>query len=153
MPQLVQLQLSDNMISKIEGLSTLQELDTLYLARNRVGKNGLQDLYGLLECPSISTLDIQNNRIADENILEEILVKMPNLKVLYLKGNDCIKKIRNYRKTVIARIPSLKYLDDRPVFEEDRRQAEAFARGGLDEERKERETIKVEKETRDERNR
>lgn len=54
---------------------------------------------------------------------------------------------------MIARIPTLKYLDDRPVFEDDRRHAEAFARGGIEEERKERKTIKVERETRDEKNR
>jgi dynein assembly factor 1 len=47
---------------------------------------------------------------------------------------------------MISRLPSLKYLDDRPVFDEDRRFAEAWAKGGLEEERKERETFKKEKE-------
>ena len=41
------------------------------------------------------------------------------------------KKIRNYRKVMIAKLPNLKYLDDRPVFGEDRRYAEAFKRGGI----------------------
>lgn len=36
-------------------------------------------------------------------------------------------------------------MDDRPVFEEDRRRAEAYARGGMDEERKEMAIIKKEK--------
>jgi dynein assembly factor 1 len=36
-------------------------------------------------------------------------------------------------------------LDDRPVFDEDRRYAEAFSRGGIAEERKEREEVKKEK--------
>lgn len=70
---------------------------------------------------------------------------MPKLKVLYLLNNSCIKKIKNYRKNVISDLPSLLYLDDRPVFEDDRRNAEAFTRGGLDEERKERDLIKEEK--------
>ena len=56
----------------------------LYLARNRIGRNGLDDLRGLLDCPSITTLDLQNNKIDDPAILDEILVNMPNLKVLYL---------------------------------------------------------------------
>lgn len=78
---------------------------------------------------------------------------MPNLKVLYLQGNDVTNKIKNYRKTIIARLPELKYLDDRPVFEDDRRNAEAFSRGGIEEERAERERISVEKREKDEKNR
>lgn len=60
-------------------------------------------------------------------------------------NNPCIKKIKGYRKTVIASIPSLSYLDDRPVFEDDRRRAEAWVRGGIEEERVELKKIKKEK--------
>lgn len=99
-------------------------------------------MIGLLECPSLSVIDLSDNYIDDPNILPEVLEKMPNLAVLYLNGNEVTKKIKNYRKTLIAKIPSLKYLDDRPVFPEDRRHAEAFSRGGIEEERTEREKIK-----------
>jgi len=92
----------------------------------------------LLECPSLTVVDLSDNYIDDPDLLPDILEKMPKLAVLYLNGNPMTKKIKNYRKTLIARIPTLKYLDDRPVFEEDRRFAEAFARGGIEEERKER---------------
>jgi dynein assembly factor 1 len=46
---------------------------------------------------------------------------MPNLAVLYLHGNEVCKKIEHYRKTLIIKLPKLKYLDDRPVFEDERR--------------------------------
>lgn len=82
--KLANLNLSDNLISKVEGLSKLDSLDMLYLARNRIGRNGLDDLRGLLECPSITTLDLQSNKIEDPAILEEIFMNMPNLKVVYL---------------------------------------------------------------------
>ena len=78
---------------------------------------------------------------------------MPELKVLYLLNNGMIKKMKNYRKTMTAKLPKLCYLDDRPVFPEDRRNAEAFARGGIEEERKERELIKQENRDREEKNR
>ena len=61
-------------------------------------------------------------------------------------GNPVCKKIPNYRKTLVTKIPTLKYLDDKPVFEEDRRFAEAWARGGIQEERTERDKFKKEKE-------
>lgn len=74
---------------------------------------------------------------------------MPKLAVLYLHGNEVCKKIEHYRKTIIHRLPNLKYLDDRPVFEDERRYCEvininkkAFARGGIEEEREERKKYK-----------
>ncbi len=99
-----------------------------------------------MEIPSISVLDISENRLDDENIIEEILAKMPNLAVLYLHGNDLCKKVRNYRKTLIVKLPKLKYLDDHPVFDEERRFAEAFFKGGLELEREERQKYKKEQE-------
>ena len=69
---------------------------------------------------------------------------MPNLAVLVCKDNDFCRKIENFRKTVIAKIPTLEYLNDRPVFPEDRRLAEAFARGQVPAERAEKLTIKEE---------
>lgn len=60
-------------------------------------------------------------------------------------NNPFVKKMSGYRKTVIAKIPTLTYLDDRPVFDDDRRRAEAWFRGGIEEERLEIKIIKKEK--------
>ncbi len=73
-------------------------------------------------------------------------MKMPEMAVVYMQNNEFTKKISHYRKTIITKIPTIKYIDDKPVFEDERRFAEAWARGGLDEERKERERYKKEKE-------
>lgn len=43
---------------------------------------------------------------------------------------------RHYRKVVLAGMPTLKYLDDSPAFDKDRRLAVAFVRGGMEEERR-----------------
>ena len=96
--------------------------------------------------PDIATLDLSDNHIQDPEIIPEVFAKMTELRVLYLKGNPVVRNIPNYRKTVIASLPDLKYLDDRPVFEEDRRYAEAFVAGGLEGEREMRRIIKKEKE-------
>jgi len=82
----------------------------------------------LLEIPNLSTLDLSDNRIADEEIVDQILTKIPHLGVLYLQGNEVCKTIKNYRKTLIHKLPNLKYLDDKPVFPEERRYVDAFFR-------------------------
>ncbi len=51
---------------------------------------------------------------------------MPQLAVLYLQGNPCVKKIRHYRKHVVGRLKGLKYLDDRPVFDDERRRCDVW---------------------------
>ena len=43
--------------------------------------------------------------------------------------------MNSYKKETTVKIPSLKYLDDRPVFVEDRRYANAYCAGGIDAER------------------
>lgn len=50
-----------------------------------------------LKNTTVNTLDIQDNRIWDPDVLPEVFAQMPNLRVLYLKGNPCSKKIPNYR--------------------------------------------------------
>lgn len=101
MPLLSNLNLSDNCIKVIENLDKNTRLSTLQLKRNNIGLNGIDDLKGLLDCPSISSLDLSENKIDDERVVEEILAKMPNLGVLYFSGNEVCKKIKNYRKTII----------------------------------------------------
>lgn len=94
----------------------------------------------------MSALDISDNRIETEQFVPDILMKMPNITVVYMQNNEFTKKITHYRKSVISRIPSLKYIDDRPIFEDELRYSQAWARGGLEEERKERALYKKEQE-------
>lgn len=56
----------------------------------------------------------------------EIFAGLPNLRCLYLKGNPVVDAIRSYRKTVISKLPGLAYLDERPIFDMERRCAEAW---------------------------
>ena len=134
---LANLNLSDNLIKKIENLKGLQNLSNLLLKRNRIGIQGIEDLKGLLELgKEIAVIDLSDNLIEDKNIVEEILTKFIDLRVIYLKGNDVVRKIPNYRKTLISKIDTLKYIDDKPIFEDEKRFALAFAKGGMKKKKK-----------------
>lgn len=139
------LNLSDNSIKKIENLESNTKLNSLLLKRNKIGfEEG--DFDGLLTLsPTVAVIDISDNKISSERIVDDYLTKIPGLRVLYLFGNECTRKISSYRKTLTYKIKNLRYIDDKPIFEDERRFAEAFGRGGLDEERKERELYKQEK--------
>ena len=121
---LATLNLNKNCIEKVSNLAPLAQLETLMLSHNRL--ETVEDIVGLVECPTISTLDVQSNMLEDPRILDEVLVKLPNLRALYLQGNPVVKKIRHYRKRLTFLLPELRYLDDRPVFPDDRLRAVAF---------------------------
>ena len=88
---------------------------------------------------------MSENRIDCEDPEEfiKLLTNCKALKVLYLTGNPIVKKIPQYRKTLIARMPILTFLDDRPVFKEDRIYAEAWFTGGIEAEREARKKWKA----------
>lgn len=117
------LNLSKNFIKKIENLSHMKELTSLNLAHNHI--TTAEDVEHVLQLPSLQSLDLQHNKITDVGIVD-ILAQVPDLRVIYLMGNPVVKNIKHYRKTLIARCKALKYLDDRPVFDEERRRVEAW---------------------------
>lgn len=62
---------------------------------------------------------------------------MPNLIQLYSKDNEFVRHASHYRRSMIVKIPQLAYLDDTPVFEDDRRIAVAWFKGGDKQEQQE----------------
>lgn len=151
------LNLSKNYITKVENIAHMKVLSTLNLAHNRL--KTYDDLKEILTCPSIQVLDLQQNRLEDPAVID-LFAQIPDLRVLYMMGNPCVKQITHYRKMMIYKCKQLKYLDDRPVFDEERRRVDvwgaAFELHGFDAaqeaEREELRAIRREKDEQDERN-
>ena len=117
------LNLSKNFVKRIENLSHMTQLTSLNLSHNHLCS--AEDIEQVTEIHSLQTLDIQHNKIDDIKIVD-IVSKIKDLRVLYLMGNPVVRNIKHYRKTLIAKCKMLKYLDDRPVFDEERRRVEVW---------------------------
>ena len=145
-PNLVILNLSNNKIKQIKNLDKLEKLENLYIEKNYL--SSVDSLAGLLQTKKLILLDIQNNELTDNpEATLSLLEKIEKLKVLYLKGNDIVRLINNYRRTIIVRLKHLTYLDDRPVREEDRIGAKAYLEGGYAAEQKAREKYRNDNDT------
>ena len=90
-------------------------------------------------------LDLKNNRILDENAIEEVFAKMTSLRVLYLNGNPIKTKTVCYRKRLIFECKELTFLDDETMAPNERRLVTAFMKGGYEAEREEKVLIRTEK--------
>lgn len=141
-PELVTLNLSDNLLTHIEGLASHRHLSTLLIGHNKI--QSLADLEPLLQYSTIAyehfcihpshifrslrhhrTLDLSHNEISDPAVID-IFSQMPHLACLYVKGNPFVSKVRHFRKTMISKIATLTFLDDRPVFPKERRLVSAW---------------------------
>lgn len=80
------LDLSDNDISCIDNLAPLVRLKTLNISKNKC--HSLDDIAHLSECPSITSLDLSGNKIADPAALD-MLVEQP-LSLLRFAGNPVV---------------------------------------------------------------
>ncbi|KAH0787035.1 Leucine Rich Repeat family protein [Histomonas meleagridis] len=165
------LYLQNNIIEKISGLDKLSNLDTLCLSTNFIQEieglggctklstieldhNKLMDpskLSGLLEAPSLTIINLSNNMISDERFLD-IISGLQKLRVLRMEGNAVTRNMKNYRRRIILQFPDLRYLDDAPVTDEERRLVNAWKEGGIEAEKRERQLIKQEKDLKHEEN-
>eukprot|EP01084_Bolivina_argentea_P226033 381878_1 len=140
------LNFANNQINKIENISHLTKLETLNLENNLISTT--EDVEEILHNETITTLNLNGNKFKTEKEgmkLIKLLSNLPNLRSLYLKRNPFINEMDWYRKRTISVIRTLTFLDDRPVFENERRLNDAWSRGGPTEETKEKQLIQQEK--------
>jgi dynein assembly factor 1 len=145
------LNISDNRITSLNGFSPPQSLGhkgplatlTTLQAKNNLLRS-IDDITILREFEKLSVLDLSGNKLDDGEALLGVLEKISTLKSLRLSGNPCVRNIAQYRRTVLSRCKHLMYLDDRPVFDDERRLVTAWTVGGSEGEKLERAKIKEE---------
>ncbi|CAM9645077.1 unnamed protein product, partial [Phaeothamnion confervicola] len=123
---LVQLDLSENRLTRLDGLAHLPALHTLNVAKNALAD--AEAVVHLTECAALTNVDLSQNRLEGGAVLD-VLRAVPALVALTVAGNPFVTSVPHFRKATIATMPRLRYLD-RPVFEQERLTAEAWAVGG-----------------------
>eukprot|EP01038_Epipyxis_sp_PR26KG_P013350 gene13350-17906_t len=130
---LVILDLSNNRLTKIDNLAnSVPQLQTINLSHNAL--NSIESIEHFKECPSITNIDVTNNRLESNEQFFDLFSQIPSLVTLSINGND-ITKLVSFRKKMIAKLPKLGYLD-RPIDESERRFAVAFVNEGMEGETK-----------------
>jgi len=133
-PSLSTLNLSNTNLSHVGNVAHLTELSTLQASGCKL--KTLESISELAKCPQLTTLDVSQNDIdGDPEAFLALCASIPALACLYAQGNPIVSQVRQYRKRMIAAVPTLSYLDDRPVFPLERVCAEAWVVGGLEAEK------------------
>jgi len=112
------LDLSFNLIEKIEGLEKLTKLSDLSLFSNNISK-----LQGLETLKQLNVLSVGSNKITDyqEGIQYLYKLQFPKLQVLKMADNPFYKtKEAEFKMYALAFLRKLKYLDYELIVEEDR---------------------------------
>ncbi|KAH9578899.1 Leucine-rich repeat [Trypanosoma melophagium] len=142
------INLSHNYLTSLEGIANACPLlETLQVSHNHiVSLDACSDLWGISE--TLTSVDLSFNKIEidkDQIGPVEFFTRLPKVSVIYFHGNPAIRGIKGYRRSMILQLPQLTYLDERPVFTEERRLVEAWGAGGKEAETQEREAIRREK--------
>lgn len=104
------IELSKNVIERLDNLPTTERLRTLILHDNLI--DSIDDKFHL-SCPNLEKLILTGNRISKFLALEP-LKKLKKLSMLTLMDNP-ISNEPNYRLNVINILPQLRYLDFKKI--------------------------------------
>lgn len=86
------------------GSDKLPKLNTLTITNNCLRTE--ESIANLIQCKTLSVLDLSHNRI-DDIVIVKVLGQMPELRVLVLTGNPVVNQIPSYRKTLILNCVSI----------------------------------------------
>ncbi|KAJ3369433.1 hypothetical protein GGF31_005343 [Allomyces arbusculus] len=131
------LNVSNNLLTSLPSdLADLPHLASLHASNNKLAT--VDSVAVLASCSQLSVVDLHHNQLADERVVTDVLYAMPSLAVLTLHHNPVTQVIAHYRRNFIIHVPTLTYLDDRPVSDNERHATVAWSQGGIDAERAER---------------
>ncbi len=95
----------------------MPKLTTLNVSRNMLST--VDSIAVLPDCAELSSFNASHNLLDGSDVIS-VLQRVPKLCSLQLKGNPLVTSTRFYRKTVVSLLAKIGFLDDDPVFPQDR---------------------------------
>ena len=92
---LTTLNMSHNYLSNLTSLACLPNLHTFIASHNKLCT--AKDVEELQHCKELAVLDLSNNCIDESEVMDLVLHKMENLRVLTYMGNPIVRKTKDYR--------------------------------------------------------
>lgn len=96
------LDIGNNQIEEIEGVSHLTQLEEFWVSV-------------MLACDTVGCSELKfqanNNQIPTLRALDSQLAHISTLETVYLEGNPCQKNDQGYRRKVILALPQVKQVD------------------------------------------
>jgi hypothetical protein len=141
LPRLDVLNVAHNSVASLSGAANFSRMTRFLAANNEVGDG---ELHHLLACPALTVVDLSHNKLSDAAVVAEVFPQLARLATLMLSGNAVVRAIKPYRKRLVHQNRSLRYLDEYPVFDDERRCSDAWGADGPAAEKLEREAIREE---------
>lgn len=113
------LWVNGNRLTEIAGLDGCARLRALFAHDNEIGTLRRGSLTRLRH---LEELDLSNNRLRDLDRVLGVLMGLPRVRWLSLRGNPCCEE-PDYRAVVLARLPGLDVLDQHLVTDDERARA------------------------------
>ncbi|KAJ3440115.1 leucine-rich melanocyte differentiation-associated protein [Anaeramoeba flamelloides] len=127
-PKVTSLDLSHNSLTKLEGLSSFPNLESLV-----VDNNVLESPLKFPKLKKLKTLWVNKNQLKDlEQLLSSVKTCFPSLRYLSMFGNPCCPNFfigkdhedyKRYRLYVLYKLPKLNFLDSSPVQKSEKKEA------------------------------
>jgi len=112
------IDLTDNVITKVNQIPKLNRLRSLLLINNRITK---VDLDFSIDCPYFENLILSNNKISNVTEIDNIATCKTLVRLSLV--DNLVTKIKHYRLYVIYKMPNLRVLDFQKVKQRERVEA------------------------------
>lgn len=131
-PHLITLDISHNPLHSLRGIAGLTQLISLTAHHCE-----LTDTDELVKLTKLRDIDLSFNQLARiDGVINSFQSSVNTLRVVHLSNNPGINEFPQYRRSLLSKFPNIRFMDNRPVSDDEHAAVLAWAEGGFEAEKK-----------------